>query len=191
VDVNQMALEITYIEVTSRNDWRKWLQKNHASTSGVWLVFFKDHTGVKTLSYQESLDEALCFGWIDSLIKRIDENRYARKFTPRKPTSKWSDINRKRWAELNAAGALAPPGLAAAPTDNRYDPLPRVSKLPPYIAKALKANSEAWRFFQELPPSHRHQYVSWIHTAKLPATRDRRIKETIRLLESGRKLGLK
>jgi uncharacterized protein YdeI (YjbR/CyaY-like superfamily) len=191
VDVNQMALEITYIEVTSRSDWRKWLQKHHASTSGVWLVFFKDHTRVKTLSYQESLDEALCFGWIDSLIKRIDDDRYARKFTPRKPTSKWSDINRKRWAELNAAGVLAPSGLAAAPTDNRYDPPPRVPKLPSYIANALKANSEAWHFFQELPPSHRRQYVSWIHTAKLPATRDRRIQETIRLLEAGRNLGLK
>jgi len=186
-----MRAEIAYADIRSRSDWRKWLQKNHASSSGVWLVFFKDHTGVKTLSYQESLDEALCFGWIDSLIKRLDDDRYARKFTPRKPASKWSDINRRRWAELNAAGALAPAGLVAAPTDNNYGPLPRVPTLPSYIAKALKANTEAWRFFQGLPPSHRRQYVSWIHTARLPATRDRRIKETIRLLEAGRKLGLK
>jgi len=186
-----MTDEVAYADIRRRGDWRKWLEKNHASSNGIWLVFFKDHTGVKTLSYQESLDEALCFGWIDSLIKRLDDDRYARKFTPRKPASKWSDINRRRWAELNAAGALAPAGLAAAPTDNRYGPLPRVPTLPSYIAKALKANTEAWRFFQALSPSHRRQYVSWIHTAKLPATRDRRIKETIRLLATGRKLGLK
>jgi uncharacterized protein YdeI (YjbR/CyaY-like superfamily) len=186
-----MAAEMDYVEVGNRKDWRKWLEKNHASSSGIWVVFFKDHTGVKSLSYQESLDEALCFGWIDSLIKRLDENRYARKFTPRKPTSKWSDINRKRWAELKAAGELAPAGLASAPTNNRYGPMPRVPTLPAYIARALKTNAEAWSFFQELSASNRRQYVAWIHTAKLPATREKRIKETIHLLATGRKLGLK
>lgn len=186
-----MTAEIAYAEISDRSDWRKWLEKNHASSSGIWVVFFKDHTGVKTLSYQESLDEALCFGWIDSLIKRLDDDRYARKFTPRKPASKWSDINRKRWTELKLAGELMPAGLAAAPTDNSYHRKPHVPALPAYIAKALKANTEAWRFFQALAPSHRRQYVAWIHTARLPATRDRRIKETIRLLSAGRKLGLK
>jgi len=186
-----MTAEINYVEVRNRKDWRKWLEKNHASNSGIWLVFFKDHTGVKSLSYQESLDEALCFGWIDSLIKRLDEDRYARKFTPRKPTSKWSDINRKRWAELKAAGQLAAAGLASAPTNNRYGPMPNVPTLPEYIAKALKTHPEAWNFFQELSPSHRRQYVVWIHTAKLPATREKRIKETIHLLATGRKLGLR
>ena len=77
-----MTAEIAYAEIRNRREWRKWLEKNHASSSGIWLVFFKDHTGVKSISYQESLDEALCFGWIDSLIKRLDEDRYARKFTP-------------------------------------------------------------------------------------------------------------
>jgi uncharacterized protein YdeI (YjbR/CyaY-like superfamily) len=186
-----MTAEIAYAEMRSQNDWRKWLEKNHASSCGIWVVFFKDHTGVKTLSYQESLDEALRFGWIDSLIKRLDDDRYARKFTPRKPTSKWSDINRNRWAELKAAGELMPAGLAAAPTENRYGRMPHVPNLPAYIAKALKADTSAWSFFQTLAPSHRRQYVAWIHTARLPATRDRRIKETIRLLSAGRKLGLK
>jgi len=186
-----VTAEINYVERRNRRDWRKWLEKNHASSSGVWLVFFKDHSGVKSLSYQESLDEALCFGWIDSLIKRLDDNRYARKFTPRKPTSKWSDLNRKRWAELKAAGELSAAGLAAAPTDNRYGPMPNVPALPEYVARALKANSLAWRFFQTLAPSHRRQYLAWIHTAKLPATRDRRIQESVRLLVAGKKLGLK
>jgi uncharacterized protein YdeI (YjbR/CyaY-like superfamily) len=186
-----MTAEIAYAEIRDRRDWRKWLDKNHASSIGMWLVFFKNHTGVKSLSYQESLDEALCFGWIDRLIKRLDENRYARKFTPRKPTSKWSDINRNRWAELKAAGELAPAGLKAAPTNNTYGPMPTVPTLPAYIARVLKANTEAWRFFQALSPSDRRQYVTWIHTAKLPTTREKRIKETIRLLADGRKSGLK
>ena len=186
-----MTAEIAYAEINGRRKWREWLEQNHGSSSGIWLVFFKDHTGVRSLSYQESLDEALCFGWIDSLIKRLDEDRYARKFTPRKPTSKWSDINRKRWAELKAAGELAPAGLAVAPTNNTYDPMPKVPTLPAYAARALKANTDAWRFFQALSPSHRRQYVAWIHTAKLPATREKRMKETIRLLTAGKKLGLK
>lgn len=91
-------------------------QKHHTSSPAVWLVFYKAHTGVKSIHYEDTVREALCFGWIDSLIKRLDDDRYALKVTPRQPTSKWSDINRKRWAELKAAGLLTSAGLAAAPT---------------------------------------------------------------------------
>jgi len=143
------------------------------------------------MPYEEAVREALCFGWIDSLIKRLDDNRYAFKVTPRKRTSKWSNINRKRWMELKAAGLLAPAGLAAAPTDNSYGPRPVIPALPTYIAKAIKANSKAWKFFQELAPTHRRDFVVWIHTAKRPETRERRIRESITLLAAGRKLGLK
>lgn len=131
------------LDVRSRRQWRTWLMKHHASSSGIWLVFHKDHTGVESIPYEDSVREALCFGWVDSLIKRLDDDRYARKFTPRKPTSKWSDLNRKRWAELKAAGLLAAPGLAAAPTDNTYALRPAIPELPAYIAKAFKLNSQA------------------------------------------------
>src|SRR6058998_2980203 len=134
-----MTAELMTLQVTSRRRWRAWLTQHHTSSPGVWLVFYKAHTGVRSIPYEDSVREALCFGWIDSLIKRLDEDRYALKFTPRKPTSKWSDINRKRWAELNAAGLLAEPGIAAAPTDARYAPKPAIPELPAYIAKALKA----------------------------------------------------
>jgi uncharacterized protein YdeI (YjbR/CyaY-like superfamily) len=154
-------------------------------------VFFKAHTGVKSIPYEEMVREALCFGWIDSLVKRLDDDRFAIKVTPRKTTSKWSDINRKRWAELKAAGQLTPAGLAAAPTSNTYAPRPVIPILPVYIAKALKTNSSAWKFFQELAPTYRRDFVVWIHIAKRPETRARRIRESIRLLASGRKLGLK
>src|SRR5713101_7800533 len=86
--------------------WRAWLAAHHASETEIWLICHKQHTGRPSVDYLDALDEALCFGWIDSLIKRIDDDRYARKFTPRKPGSKWSAINRKRYADLEAAGRL-------------------------------------------------------------------------------------
>src|SRR5216117_1626279 len=107
-------MELMTLDSRHRQQWRTWLEKHHGSSPGVWRVFYKDHTGVKSIPYEDSVREALCFGWIDSLIKRLDDDRYARKFTPRKPTSKWSDINRKHWAELKESGQLAAPGLAAA-----------------------------------------------------------------------------
>jgi uncharacterized protein YdeI (YjbR/CyaY-like superfamily) len=143
------------------------------------------------MAYEDVVREALCFGWIDSLVKRLDDDRYAIKVTPRKPTSKWSNLNRKRWNELKAAGLLAAPGLAAAPTDNTYAPRPVIPELPGYVARALKANAKAWAFFRELPPRARRDFVVWIHMAKRPETRDRRIRESIRLLAAGKRLGLK
>jgi len=154
-------------------------------------VFYKRHTGVKSIPYEDAVREALCFGWIDSLIKRLDDDRYALKVTPRRTTSKWSDINRRRWAELKAAGLLTSAGLAAAPTSNTYAPRPVVPKLPAYIAKALKRNPKAWKFFRELAPTDCRQFVVWIHIAKGTETRENRIRESIRLLAAGKKLGLK
>ncbi len=186
-----MRTELMKLEVRNRQQWRRWLGKYHASSPGVWLVFHKDHTGVKSIPYEDSVREALCFGWIDSLIKRLDDDRYARKFTPRQPTSKWSDINRKRWVELKAAGQLTAAGLAAAPTGSTYGRPPAIPDLPAYVAKALKANPKAWSFFQELAPTYRRHFVGWIHSAKRPETREKRIRESITLLAAGKKLGLK
>jgi uncharacterized protein YdeI (YjbR/CyaY-like superfamily) len=179
------------LQVRSRKEWRAWLAKHHDSSPGVWLVFHKTHTGVKSIAYEDMVREALCFGWIDSLVKRLDDDRYALKVTPRQPTSKWSASNRKRWSELHAAGLLASAGLAAAPTTNTYAPRPVIPALPPYIAKALKSNAKAWEFFQQLAPTYRRHFVVWIHTAKRPETRAKRIREAIELLEARKKLGLK
>ena len=186
-----MTKELGTLEIRNRRQWRTWLEKNQSSNPGIWLIFHKDHTGVESIAYEDSVREALCFGWIDSLIKRLDDDRYARKFTPRKPASKWSDINRKRWEELKAAGQLAETGLAAAPTDQKYAPLPEIPDLPAYIAKALRANPQAWSFFQKLAPGYRRHFVVWIHMAKGTGTRERRIRESIALLADGKKLGLK
>ena len=105
-----MAGNLITLDVRTRQQWRQWLVKHHASSPGIWLVRHKQHTGVKSMSYEDLVREALCFGWVDSLIKRLDDDRYAIKVTPRKPTSKWSDINRKRWNELKESGLLRASG---------------------------------------------------------------------------------
>lgn len=186
-----MADELPVLDVRDRQEWRAWLQMHHACSSGVWLVFHKGHSNVVSIPYEDSVLEALCFGWIDSLIKRLDVDRYGRKFTPRQPTSKWSDINRNRWRMLNEAGLLTRAGLAAAPTENRYAPLPVVPDLPDFIEAALKTNGDAWAFFQQLAPTYRRQYVAWIHTAKRPETRQKRLNESLARLAAGERLGLR
>jgi len=185
------ATELKSLRVTTRREWRAWLKAHHASSPGVWLVFYKAHTGMTSIPYEDMIREALCFGWIDSLVKRLDDDRYALKVTPRKPASKWSAINRKRWAELESAGQLTAAGLSAAPTKNTYAPKPVIPELPAYIAKALKGNPPAWTFFRTLAPTYRRDFVVWIHIAKRPETRARRIRESIALLAAGKKLGLK
>src|SRR5262249_20602200 len=122
----QTRLTLPLVEVRTRAKWRQWLAQHHASTPGIWVVRHKPTRGVASMPYEDVVCEALCFGWIDSLVKRLDENRYAIKVTPRKPTSNWSDLNRKRWKALQAAGLLAAPGIAAAPTANRYAAKPTI-----------------------------------------------------------------
>ncbi len=186
-----MAKTLITIDVRTRVEWRQWLATNHAASPGIWLVRHKQHADVACMPYEDVVREALCFGWVDSLVKRLDDNRFAIKVTPRKPTSKWSDLNRKRWNELEAAGLLADAGRSAAPTSNSYGARPAIPQLPAYIAKAFKTNRKAWQNFQALASSHRRNFVAWIHTAKLPETREKRIRESIALLSAGKKLGLK
>jgi uncharacterized protein YdeI (YjbR/CyaY-like superfamily) len=182
---------LVQLEVRTRGEWRRWLAKHHASSPGVWLLRQKQHTGVSAMPYDDLVREALCFGWIDSLIKRLDENLYAIKVTPRQPASRWSDPNRKRWKELQIAGLLAAPGRKAAPTANRYARRPKIPELPAYIGTAFKTDPGAWTFFRALSARNRRDFVVWIHTAKRPETRQRRIREAIERLSTGRKLGLK
>ncbi len=186
------AKPIETLDVQSRQEWRKWLRKHCGSKSEIWLVFHKRHTGVTSIKYDDAVEEALCFGWIDSIIKRLDDARYARKFTPRKTDSKWSTVNRRRYASLESRGLLAPPGLRRPPTSRSGDaPKLSVSTIPSYITKTLKVNPRAWQFFEQLAPSYRRAYVGWIHSAKRAETREKRLREAVSLLAAGEKLGLK
>jgi uncharacterized protein YdeI (YjbR/CyaY-like superfamily) len=183
------------VRVETLDRWRDWLDEHHASESEVWLVFYKRQTGVASIHYEDALDEALCFGWVDSLVKRLDERRYALKFTPRRSDSRWSTKNRQRYEALKASGRLKPAGIQRPPTDRGYGPRPArrplPSKLPAYIQAALSKHPAALRHFEALPLSQRRRYFAWIESAKREETKLRRLKEAIRLLVSGKVLGLK
>ena len=177
------------------DQWRRWLAEHHDSESEVWLVFHKLHTGVASIDYKDALDEALCFGWVDSLVKRLDDQRYARKFTPRRADSRWSAINRKRYAALKASGKLKPAGMNRAPPHRSYEPVrlryKMPSKVPAYIQNVLRKHPAALRTFEALAPSHQRRCLGWIESAKRDETRARRVAEAIRLLTAGKTLGPK
>lgn len=186
------SIAMNALLVKTADEWRQWLMEHHESATDVWLVFHKRHTGKTSITYDDALDEALCFGWVDSLIKRLDEDKYARKFTPRSPNSKWSDINRKRYAQLKASSRMMPSGLKRPPTERRYAPRPVLSRrMPAYIRAALAKNPAARTHFEKLAPSHRRRYIGWIDLAKQQGTKLRRLREALQLLAAGRKLGLK
>jgi len=181
-----------------RELWRTWLTENHdAVDEGIWLVYYKKGTGLPSMDYGESVEEALCFGWIDSIIKRLDDERYVRKFTPRKPNSLWSDSNKNRLEKLVGLGQMTPVGLAkvnAAKASGLWEPSPKPDislDLPEDFSCALSAHPKALSFFDSLAPSHRRQYIGWICTAKRPETREKRIRESIALLQKGEQLGMK
>ncbi len=186
------------VHPSTRSQWRNWLARNHdKELQGIWLVFEKKHTGKPSLLYEESIEEALCFGWVDSVIRRIDEYRYCRKFTPRRDASVWSRTNRKRVQKVIREGRMTPFGLAKVQAAKKLgnwatDPRPIIQmEIPPELAGALSQNPKAKIFFDKLAPSFRKHFIGWISTAKRPETQAKRIMESLRLLETGQKLGLK
>lgn len=183
--------------ITNRDIWREWLSRHHATETELWLIFYKNKTGKPTISYEDAVEEALCFGWIDSIIKKIDTTKYARKFTPRKDKSNWSALNKKRANKMVKEARMTDSGLAKIRIAKKIGlwnqgARPQISlDLPPEFAKALSQNKMAQVNFNKLSPSHRKHYVGWIAVAKREETKRRRIKEAILLLEKGEKLGLK
>ncbi len=181
-------------------EWRAWLAEKHDKRSVVWLVFYKKSTRSgqhsNWIRYEEAVREALCHGWIDSLVKRVDERRYRQKFTPRKAKSKWSASNKKRIAALQAEGKLAAAGkrlIAAAKRDGSWDLLPDAEKqygMPAELEEVLANNETAAANFGALPPSHKKRYALWIASAKRPATRQRRATRAATMLAAGERLGL-
>ena len=177
-------------DARTRVRWRRWLAAHHASESEVWLIFHKLHTGKPSVTYEDAVDEALCYGWIDSLIKRIDDDRYARKFTPRKADSTWSTANLKRYAALKAAKRLALPGIERSPEGRPVVDARQAADIPPYIERAIKQDIQARKFWDTLATSYRRLYVNWIDSAKREETRQQRLRQAIDKLKAGRKPGL-
>ena len=181
------------VHFEDRESWRKWLDENHLGVRKVWLVFDKKHTGRRCITYDAAVEEALCVGWIDSIVKRLDEDRYARKFTPRTNTSKWSESNLRRVEALAASGRMTEAGLAKI--NPGVQPAPpassRTVELPGFFKDALAGNGPAREFFDRLAPSYRRNFIAWVSSAKREETRSRRLEEALLLLQQGKKLGMK
>ena len=173
----------------SANAFRRWLEKNHASARELWVGYYKKSSRQPSITWPESVDEALCFGWIDGIRKSVDDLRYTIRFTPRRRGSIWSAVNIKRARELSDKGLMKPPGLAAfdARKENRsgiYSYEQRSANLNQPYEKRLRQNKAAWDFFYAQPPSYRKAIGWWIVSAKQEVTRLKRLEKLI--TESGR-----
>jgi len=181
----------------SRELWRAWLAENHATVKEIWLIFYKKHVGKSSLTYLEALEEALCFGWIDGLVRRIDDEKHTIRFSPRKESSIWSERNKKRVGKLIKEGRMTEAGLAkitAAQANGQWEKATLrevVMLVPPELTAALAKNAKARRNFEKLAPSYRKQFIYWVGAAKQDETRQRRVAESVRLLASNQKLGMK
>ena len=165
-------------------DFRKWLEKNHATATELWVGFYKKDSGKASITWPESVDEALCFGWIDGIRKRVDKISYKIRFTPRRRGSTWSAINIKRARELSQEKRMQPAGSKAFAVriENKsgiYSYEQRPVELPELYAKALKKNRAAWNFFKAQPPSYRKMISWYIVSAKKEETRRMRLRKLI------------
>ena len=169
-----------------RAEWRQWLADNHASSPGVWLVYYKQAAGQPSVRYGEAVEEALCFGWIDSLPRKLDADRTQLLFTPRKPKSGWSKVNKERLLRLTATDQLLPAGLAAiarAKQNGAWESLDaaEAGTVPVDLADALASNAAAQTNYATFSLSARKMILTWVLGAKQPETRARRVAETVRL----------
>ncbi|MBE0431249.1 MAG: YdeI/OmpD-associated family protein [Dehalococcoidia bacterium] len=185
------------LHVTNRTKWRAWLEKNHDSETEAWLVFYKKHTGQLSVAYDDAVEEALCFGWIDGVIQRIDDETYARRFSPRRDGSNWSALNKRRAAKMIEEGRMTEAGAAKLTYSDSEDDYGRTLQrkaedliIPEYFEQALTSNRQAHENFAKLAPSYRRRYLLWIADARTDETRDRRVAEAIRLLAENKKLGM-
>lgn len=180
------------VEVTTRTQWRAWLKKHHRRTEGIWLVRWKVATPAKHVSYAEVVDEALCFGWIDSLPRKLDAERTMRYLSPRKPRSVWSKLNKANIVRLEAEGRMTAAGRAkvdAAKADGSWNTLDAAEavEIPADLARALDRRARSRIFFDSLSPSARKMLLTWIGSARTAETRKERIKATVDEAAQGRR----
>ncbi len=179
---------------TTPQKWREWLEKSHAASDGLWLRIFKKDSGKKSVTHQQALDEALCFGWIDGQRNSHDEVSFLQKFTPRRSRSIWSKRNRENVERLVKEKKMTPAGLAEIERakkdgrwENAYDS-PKNMEVPVGFLKELKKDKKAYEFFQSLNKTNKFAIAFRLHTAKRPETRERRMKTFLTMLAKGEKL---
>jgi uncharacterized protein YdeI (YjbR/CyaY-like superfamily) len=173
------------IDIANREDWRNWLAQNHDKKDGVWLTFQKKHSAKGGIKLEEAVEEAICFGWIDGKLRKLDEMRFILRFSPRKPKSVWSKINRDRAEKLTRAGRMAPSGLATVEQakssgswDNAYTNKLK-DAVPADLEEALRKNEPAWLHFHKFANSYRNMYIGWVNAAKTSSIRTKRIQKVV------------
>jgi uncharacterized protein YdeI (YjbR/CyaY-like superfamily) len=176
--------QLDMVYASDRNNWRRWLEQNHQDAIGVWLVYYKIKSGKPSVQYSEAVQEALCFGWIDSKVQSLDEDRYRQIFTPRKPRSVWSKLNKQYIAELIAQGKMTEAGLekiALAKQDGSWTSLDEIEALviPADLKTALETDDAANRNFEAFSNTIKKNILFWIQSAKRPETRLQRIEKTV------------
>lgn len=186
--------DLPVVRFATRAAWQAWLDKNHDKAPGVWMEVAKKGSGLRSVTREEALEVALCYGWIDSQSMTVDEKRYRQRFTPRRSRSKWSKINCAAVERLHAEGRLAPAGIRemeAAKGDGRWEAAydsPRTIAVPPDLAARLARNARARRAFEKLDGQNRYAILYRLHHAKRADTRQRRLDRFVALLEAGRTL---
>ena len=180
------------ITIHTRAQWREWLTRNHKSKEQVMLISHKKHTGQSAITHRESVEEAICFGWIDTIMKSLDEDRFGRIFVRRKPGANWSKNTLRYAEEMIAAGKMTPEGMAAYKLGAKKKPIdhdrPTEWTVPEDLALALAKNPAASQGFEAYPPSAKKAHLSWLFNAKKPETREKRIRKMVAAAEKGNRI---
>jgi uncharacterized protein YdeI (YjbR/CyaY-like superfamily) len=195
--IKLLYMEInTAIDLKDNQEWRKWLKHNHDQATEVWLVIFKKHSEQSGLRYDEALEEALCFGWIDGKMKSIDRYKFFLRFSPRKSKSLWSQRNKDKAEKLIAQGRMATAGLVRIETAKKNGTWEEAytnkkkDEIPTDLEAVLLENPTAWLNFQQFANSYRNMYIGWVISAKTESTRKRRIEEVVKRSVSNKKPGI-
>ncbi len=182
--------------VKDRNEWRSWLEKNYNSKSEIWLIYYKKHSSKPRIPYDDAVEEALCFGWIDSLVKTIDDEKYKQKYTPRKKNSVWSEHNVKRCEKMIQEGKMTDTGLLLieeAKKNGKWQAAyssKKIFEMPDYLESALKKNKTAWENFNNFAGSYKNNYIAWVISAKREETKEKRINEVVKRSALNQKPGM-
>ena len=172
----------------NRREWRAWLRKHAATSSEIWLIYYKKDSGRPRVPYQDAVEEALCFGWIDGQIKRVDAECFAQRFTPRKPHSRWAPSNVERAERMIAEGLMTPAGLAAYEVEGRREVQPHPKELPNHIEAVFKKHKTAWANFQAFPRYYRRMTTAWVASAKKEETQLKRLEKLMEFSQRNQRI---
>jgi uncharacterized protein YdeI (YjbR/CyaY-like superfamily) len=172
--------------VKDRSEWRSWLEKDAGSSHEIFLIYYKKNSGKPRIAYEDAVEEALCFGWIDGKVNKLDDQRYVQRFTPRRPASRWSALNIKRAKKLIAKGKMKAAGLAVFNPTRKTAPQP--TQLPGDLKQEFRKHTAAWENFQRFPPFYQRMTIAWVASAKKPETRLKRLQQLVEYSTGNRRI---